>query len=74
MIEEMQSKSELKRLAFMNPGRLYEENEKLKRQVNAMRVLLDAANEELNELQRGEFICKKCGLRKDSEKITEPEF
>ena len=49
MTDETQSKSELKRMAVMNPRQLYEENEKLQRQVNAMRTLLDAANEELNK-------------------------
>ncbi|MDP1586618.1 MAG: hypothetical protein Q8M07_02645 [Prosthecobacter sp.] len=28
----------------------------------------------IEKLQRGEFICKKCGLRKDSEHDCIPEF
>ncbi len=29
---------------------------------------------ELEKLQRGEFICKKCALRKDSESMPHGEF
>lgn len=28
----------------------------------------------IDKLRRGEFICKRCGLRKDSERSTEHEF
>lgn len=28
----------------------------------------------IDKLQRGEFICKRCGLRKDSEHVTQHEF
>lgn len=31
-------------------------------------VMHEAANE-IQRLRRGEFICKKCGLRKDGEKV-----
>lgn len=28
----------------------------------------------IDQLQRGEYICKRCGLRKDSEPSEEPTF
>jgi len=28
----------------------------------------------IDKLQRGEYICKQCGLRKDGEWVTEHEF
>lgn len=28
----------------------------------------------IDKLRRGEFICKRCGLRKDSEHVDKPEF
>jgi len=35
---------------------------------------LEAANAERDELLRGEFICKRCGLRKVSEHDSKPDF
>lgn len=28
----------------------------------------------IDTLRRGEFICSRCGLRKDSEQVSAPEF
>lgn len=40
---------------------------------NLCRAYLELV-EQLEKLQRGEFICKKCGLRKDSVHDCAPEF
>lgn len=32
------------------------------------------ALDDLQQLRRGEFICKKCGLRKNAEPVVEPTF
>ena len=39
-----------------------------------MRNLACQLERELNALKRGEFICRKCSLRKDSEHDTPTEF
>lgn len=40
----------------------------------ALRAQLTAAQEELAKLRKGEFICKRCGLRKDAEHDAKPDF
>ena len=35
---------------------------------------IGALVQERDRMRRGEFICKRCGLRKDSERISEHEF
>ena len=42
--------------------------------VDCMRNALTAAADEIEKLRRGEFICQRCGLRKDGERSTEHEF
>ena len=38
------------------------------------RVVCMLLAEELRELRKGEFVCKRCGLRKDSEHETKHDF
>lgn len=41
---------------------------------NALKVDFDKLAAEIEAMRKGEFICQKCGLRKDSEHCTNHDF
>jgi hypothetical protein len=48
--------------------------EQLEKQRDDAEADLQAAQRELAEIKRGEYICRKCGLRKDAEHDDEVGF
>lgn len=43
-------------------------------EVKSLRIKLERAEKTIETMRRGEFICNRCGLRKDSDLDSKPDF